>query len=276
MPTAALADLRRAYALATLHRADLDPASWEPLAHAFASVPREDFVGPPPWWLGGSDWPGPSHDPADLYSDCLVVLDRRLGLNNGQPSLHAQCLALLDPHPGHTVVHVGAGTGYYSAILAELVGAQGHVHAYECEPGLAARATPALAPWQQVSLHPRSALEGPLPDCDRLYVSAGVSELPAAWLDALRPEGGLMLPLTGAQGGGCMLWARREVSGWAATLFDRVAFVACRGARSELSERSLEAALRTRPLSEVRSLRRDTPPDDSCWCAGTGWWLSTR
>ena len=25
---------------------------------------------------------------------------------------------------------------------------------------------------------------------------------------------------------------------------------------------------------DVRSLRRGTPPDDTCWCAGKGWWLS--
>lgn len=269
-----LSALRQAYALATLRRADLDPLREPRLAAAFATVPREDFVGPPPWWI--SDGTGRCDDAAGLYCDGLVVLDRALGINNGQPSLHAQCLSLLELRAGERVVQVGAGTGYYSAILAELVGPAGRVLAYECLPHLAERARAALQPWPQVELLGVSALEAPLSACDALYVNAGVSELPAAWLDALAPGGRLLLPLTGSMGSGCMLWARRDPHGWAARLFDRVAFIACRGARSDASERSLEAALRSRPLSEVRSLRRHEPPDDSCWCAGSGWWLSNR
>jgi protein-L-isoaspartate(D-aspartate) O-methyltransferase len=28
-------------------------------------------------------------------------------------------------------------------------------------------------------------------------------------------------------------------------------------------------------MKNVRSLRRDSSPDETCWCAGGGWWLST-
>ena len=87
------------------------------LASAFASTPREDFLGPGPWkvFVGGRYIETPSPDPAFLYQDVVVGLapDRRI--NNGQPVLHAICLAALGVKEGDTVVHVGAGTGYYRA-----------------------------------------------------------------------------------------------------------------------------------------------------------------
>ena len=38
-------------------------------------------------------------------------------LNNGQPSLHAALIASAAPRAGEHAVHVGAGVGYYTAIL---------------------------------------------------------------------------------------------------------------------------------------------------------------
>ena len=55
-----------------------------------------------------------SSDPADLYDDVLVAIDRPRGINNGEPALHAAWLAAVDPQPGETVIHVGAGHGYYT------------------------------------------------------------------------------------------------------------------------------------------------------------------
>ena len=51
----------------------------------------------------------------------------------------------LDLRDGERVVHIGCGLGYYSAILAEVVGADGHVTALEIDPALAARARRNLA-----------------------------------------------------------------------------------------------------------------------------------
>ncbi|HET9208677.1 MAG TPA: hypothetical protein VFO28_20715, partial [Burkholderiaceae bacterium] len=134
---------RRAYAQQLVR--DLGPGH-ERLHDAFADTPRERFVGAPPWPLlhGGftRQW---SDDPRELYDDVLVGLDVELGINNGQPSLHARCLAACNPQAGETVLHVGAGTGYYSAILAHLVGPGGRVIAYESEAHLAARAAANLA-----------------------------------------------------------------------------------------------------------------------------------
>ena len=50
------------------------------------------------------------------------VAKRRRGINNGQPSLHGKSIAALELKEGEMVVQIGAGAGYYTAILAELVG----------------------------------------------------------------------------------------------------------------------------------------------------------
>ncbi len=53
-------------------------------------------------------------DPVVLYQDVLVALAPERGVNNGSPSLHALWLDRLAPQAGERVVHIGAGTGYYS------------------------------------------------------------------------------------------------------------------------------------------------------------------
>jgi len=81
------------------------------------------------------------------------------------------------------VLHIGAGTGYYTAILAELAAS---VDAYEIEPALAALAAGNLAPWTNVTVHAESAAGRSLPDADAIYVSAGASHPDPFWLGALR------------------------------------------------------------------------------------------
>ena len=59
---------------------------------AFATVPRERFVGPGPWQIKsptrmGDDWTTPDVDPRNVYHDTLIALDAERGINNGQPSL---------------------------------------------------------------------------------------------------------------------------------------------------------------------------------------------
>jgi hypothetical protein len=53
-------------------------------------------------------------------------------------------------------------------------------------------------------------------------------------------------------------------------------FVPCIGARNESTAKRLTDAFRASNWSKVRSLYRNDSPDDSCWCSGPGWWLSTN
>jgi protein-L-isoaspartate(D-aspartate) O-methyltransferase len=94
---------------------------------AFATVPRERFVGVGPWrvkspWSLGEYWTTENADPRNVYHDVLIALDESLGLNNGQPSLWAFLFDKLAVAANNHVLHLGCGTGYYTAILAELVG----------------------------------------------------------------------------------------------------------------------------------------------------------
>lgn len=273
--------LRTSYAERITALAGLPPdtALGREIAAALASIPREEFVEPPPWCIV---WPrgqtqASSDDPAVLYQDVLVPLGAARDLNNGQPSLHAMCLNALAPKKGESAVHVGAGTGYYTAVLAMLVGAAGRVDAYEIEPELAQRARGNLAEFPQVAVHDRSGAEGPLPGCDILYVNAAADQPLAVWLDALRPGGRLLFPLEPQGGDGQMLLVtRRDNGSWSARFLCRVQFVPCAGALSVQASRALRTAFRRENWSQVGSLIRNDQPDDSCWCAGPGWWLSTR
>ena len=107
---------RRAYARQMLAILRLDNRAIEA---AFAAVPREAFLGPPPWTVSSpfaGYRPLAGADPVILYQDLAVALDPARGVNN-QPGLHAQLLKALGPKPCERVVHVGAGAGSYSAIV---------------------------------------------------------------------------------------------------------------------------------------------------------------
>jgi protein-L-isoaspartate(D-aspartate) O-methyltransferase len=277
-----IAELRRFFAHLVTANAGI-PAGSE-LEAAFASIPREQFVGPPPWrvftpmgYIESS-----SEDPSVLYQDVVVSLGTDAPLNNGQPTLHAYCLNALKLRKGQHVLHIGAGSGYYTTILARLVGDDGVVEAYEIEPGLAQRAEENLAGLQQVQVHARSGAVGPLPPCDAIYVNAGATEPLAVWLKALKPGGRLLFPLTPASGAGAMLLVARPdqmQSGeevFAARFLMQVAFVPCAGARDEATAPRLAKAFRNRNWGKVKSLHLDANPDRSCWFAGQGWWLSTN
>ena len=95
---------------------------------AFAAVRRENFLGHGPWqilrWDRGYE-PSPGRDPVYLYDNVVVAIMPERHLNNGQPSFLAALIASAAPRPGEHAVHIGAGVGYYTAILAHLVGRTG-------------------------------------------------------------------------------------------------------------------------------------------------------
>ena len=194
-------------------KAGLPPGS--DLAAAFAAVPRERFVSEPPWkiFTPAGYIETPSDDPAFLYQDVVVALGSDEPLNNGEPTLHALCLSTLAPQKGEKIVHVGAGTGYYTAVLAKLVGEAGTVDAYEINASLAQRAVENLTDIANVKVHSRTGSEAPLPPCDVLYVNAGATAPLAIWLDSLTVGGRLLFPLTPDKGIGAMLLiTKREAS----------------------------------------------------------------
>lgn len=226
---AALDEIRERYAAAiTRASAVTNPR----IERAFAGIPREAFLPPPPWTVfpPGGFFKKPTSDPGDLYDDVLVVLDAARGVNNGQPSLHAAWLAQVDPQLGETAIHVGAGTGYYTAILAMLVGESGHVHAFEIDEDLAFLARQHLAPLGTVTVYARSALDVELPDADVVYVNAGLAAPDPSWLRALGPGGRLIFPWQPFGPGGVTMLVTRTERGFAAAATLHVGFIECQGA----------------------------------------------
>ena len=144
-----LAQARRAYAE---QLARLTEIADRRIVEAFATVPREKFLAAGPWLLLGESGyePTSDSDPVRLYQDVVVAIDPIKGINNGEPSLHMRLLAALAVQPGDRVLHIGTGTGYYTAILAELAGPKGRVTAVEFQPELAERLQQNLAAYPTV------------------------------------------------------------------------------------------------------------------------------
>jgi protein-L-isoaspartate(D-aspartate) O-methyltransferase len=266
---------RRLYAEELCH---LNGISSPSIFAAFETVPRERFVGPGPWVIqsSGTSWFTKDADPTHVYRDALIVLDKPKHLNNGQPSLWAIHLDLLRVHAGDQILHLGCGTGYYTAILAELTGPAGKVTAIELEEGLAARARQALEPWPQVTVIHGDGSRGPFEPADVIVVSAGATHPLPTWLAAVKPSGKLLFPLTSTRGPGTMAHLMRTSADFfAATLQGSVFFVDFGGARDPAVSSELAGALRRDEGAGVRSLRCDVhAQDESCWLHGSGWCFS--
>ncbi|WP_137132839.1 methyltransferase domain-containing protein [Rhizobium sp. FY34] len=277
---------RSIYAQQMLARAFVEQD--EPLAQAFARVPREAFAGPPPWHIRDQDRYRalPSADPVVLYQDVLLGLDMSRSVNNGSPSLHAGLLHQLRVTEGEHVVHLGAGSGYYSAILAELVGQSGHVTAVEYDAKLAQMAKAALAHYPQVTVVHGSAFDWPQQPADVLYVNFALDHPPARWVDSLHLNGRLLFPFgvpavdasgrrTGVTARAGMLMIERRTFGFEARFLQGVSFVWAEGLEETPGRHEgLMRAFRGGGHMKVRSLRWGDVAPDQDWYGEEGWGLS--
>ncbi len=276
-----LDEARRRYAQTICETAEVSAPE---LLAAFATVPREHFLGQGPWMIAQPFdaehpyRPTATDDPTEVLQDLLIGVDLARQLNNGQPSAHARWIGAVLPRPGESVLHVGCGVGYYSALLAHLVGAAGKVRAVEVDAGLAARAKVLLAPWPQVTVEHSDASK-PVGLFDVLYVNAGATHARPEWLDALAPGGRLLLPLTAHvpgllpnpsggpihHGVGAVYRIERTAAGYAARMVSPVGIFDCDNARDERHEPALMALLDFDTASKVTALERSPhPPDARC------------
>jgi protein-L-isoaspartate(D-aspartate) O-methyltransferase len=249
------------------------------LFDAFASVPRERFVGPGPWRILSQNgyWTTEETDPRHVYHNALIALDEAKGINNGQPSLWAFFLDQLGVRLNDDVLHLGCGTGYYTAILAELVGPRGIVTAIDIDEAIVKRGRVALEPWPQVKVVHRDGSSGSFEPVDVIVASAGATHPVPSWLDALKPGGRLLVPLSATSGAGAMVFLkRRSEHNFEARIAFGTYFIPFSGACDpEVGSRLMEALKRDRGAS-VKSLRRDPHAQgETCWLHGDGWCFST-
>lgn len=186
MPTGLTAEKLRGHMVDAIVRAQPTSAR---VADAMLAVPRHAFL------------PGAPVEQA--YADEAVITKRSCdgaALSCASvPSLVAAMLDHLDVQPGQQILEIGVGTGYNAALLGRLTGPGGHVTSIDIDPDVTAAARRALdaAGWQDVEIITGDGQDGDPQDrkYDRIIVTVGAWDLPAAWWVQLNPGGRLVVPL---------------------------------------------------------------------------------
>jgi protein-L-isoaspartate(D-aspartate) O-methyltransferase len=147
---------------------------------AIGRVPRERFIEPGQEKLAYVNGPLPIG----------------YGQTISQPYVVALMTDLLDLAAGHRVLEIGTGSGYQTAVLAEL-GAE--VFGLEIVPELARRAADRLAAMGYGRLHLRQG-DGNAgwPEAapfDRILAAAAAYAIPPALIDQLAPGGRMVIPV---------------------------------------------------------------------------------
>jgi protein-L-isoaspartate(D-aspartate) O-methyltransferase len=258
------------------------------LVEAFATTPRETFLPPGPWiirsetdYFSGTPRRTPDADPRRVYHNVAIAIDVERQLFNGAPSLLGSCIDRLNVQPGHRVLHVGCGSGYYSALIAGCVGPTGRVLAIDVDEPLATAARSNLAALPQVEVRLGDGSNIGNEPFDAVLINAGVTHPQTTWLDALTVGGRMILPLTatmpamGAIGKGPLLLLTKRDADFEAGVVTVVAIYSAIGLRDATMNERLGKALLRGQYPAFTRLRRD-PHDESpsCWLHGTDFCLS--
>jgi protein-L-isoaspartate(D-aspartate) O-methyltransferase len=163
---------------------------------AMARVPRERFVG---------------EEIRDLaYADRALAIP--CGQTISQPYIVALMSQALELSGTEKVLEVGTGSGYQTAILAELAG---HVVSIEQHALLSAQAARLLEElgYRNLTLVTGDGTQGYPPEApyDRILVAAAAARCPKALLDQLNNGGAVVIPIGGSESQ--MLQAIRKQDG---------------------------------------------------------------
>ena len=162
----------------------------ERVAAAFAAVPRHVFL--------------PHLEPQAAYRDEAHVTKwdgkGRPVSSSSQPAIMAVMLEQLGVLPGQRVLEIGAGTGYNAALLSHLVGDSGSVVTVDIDEEVALDARSRLSEAGQASVVVECA-DGSFgwpagAPFDRIVLTACACDLVPAWIDQLKADGRLVVPLS--------------------------------------------------------------------------------
>ncbi|HET9833211.1 MAG TPA: methyltransferase domain-containing protein [Vicinamibacterales bacterium] len=242
------------------------------LVDALATVPRERFLPRGPWHIRGvGDTGGPARrtddaDPRHVYHDVAIAIDADRNLYNGQPSLIARWIDELAITQGEHVLHIGCGSGYFTSLIAHVVGPAGRVDALDVDAELAVRARVSLSDQPWVHVRHSNGSSGLPAHVNVVLVHAGATHVIEAWLDALADNGRLLVPLTvefpgmpGGIGKGVMLLVTRRQNEWSARVLSTmpVAIYSLKDLRDESIAGRFGQAMTTGAVLKIRRLRRD-------------------
>jgi len=165
------------------------------IADAFRRVDRASFV--------------PPDERTIPYRDRPVPLPE--GQTTSQPSLIARMIDAAAPEEGSSVLEVGTGYGFQTALLSVLAG---EVVSVERSPGLAAAARANLE---------RNGIRGPRvyvgdgwegwradAPYDAVVVSAAAAAVPGALVEQLREGGRLVIPVRSSRSDDVLLYVKKE------------------------------------------------------------------
>ncbi len=200
-----------------------------------------------------------TEDVRDLYHDVFVALKREKFLNNGLPSTLAGCIGKLDLAAGQRVFHVGCGSGYYTAIMAEVVGPEGSVVAVEVDPelgGAGGRESEGLSAGAGGA---RGWGGGGAPESDAVFINAGVTHPQPGWMECLAEGGRMLLPLCVGvpENPGKVLAVQitRQGSEFAADPYSIFGLYSSPSLRDPARQALLHAGLHTKQMAKLRSVR---------------------
>lgn len=150
---------------------------------AFRKVKREDFV--------------PSSVKLDVYGDYMLRIGEGQAIYS--PTTVAVMTEALEPKPKHKILEVGAGTGYQTAILSQIVGSKGKVISLEILPFLYEFAKNNLRSFINTELFCADGRRGypyqaPF---DRIIINADIKAIPDQLLRQLKIGGIMVIPIKG-------------------------------------------------------------------------------
>ncbi|MFQ5661907.1 MAG: protein-L-isoaspartate(D-aspartate) O-methyltransferase [Candidatus Paceibacteria bacterium] len=153
------------------------------LKKAFTKVDRKDFV--------------PEDYAEEAYEDYPLPIGHEQTIS--QPTTVAFMLELLDVQKGEKILDVGAGSGWTTALLANLVGERGEVHGVEIIPELVEFGNNNLKKYNFKNAEIRKAEKDvglPREEAfDKILVSAAAEDLPKKLMKQLKEGGTMVIPI---------------------------------------------------------------------------------
>lgn len=165
---------------------------------AMATVPREKFV--------------PEHLHYQAFDDGPLPIG--FGQTISQPYIVALMTDLLELKPEHRVLEIGTGSGYQSAILAQLCE---KVFSVERIPELSMLAVERFKQlkYKNIETHIGNGYLGWQEHApyDGIIVTAAATHIPQALVDQLKPGGKLVIPVSVASFGQSLLLVKKKMDG---------------------------------------------------------------
>ncbi len=158
------------------------------IINAFRKIKRDDFVLPQ------------NKDAAEINAPLPIGCGQTIS----QPLTVAFMMELLQPRAGDKILDVGSGSGWTTAILAEIAGEKGKVYGVEVIPELKEFGEKNISKYnfikKGIARYFCADGRAGLPDYapfDKVLVSAAAEETPQKLLEQLKEGGRLVIPIGG-------------------------------------------------------------------------------